>query len=681
MQTLAWSGEPHGRTRTGWGLFLVFAGLWLWLSYDRGFNLPDEGNHIYPAIRVLHGEMPHRDFATLYTGGVCYWYALLFTLFGVHLGVIRVVTAMVVGLIAVLTVRIAARVTSGVWAFLPGVVVILSFPLNPTSYNSWYAVLGGLCSVLALLQYLDTGRLRFLLLAGLSAGGGFLAKQTMGLFTFSALIGFVLWQFPLLSNPDRPGWDRLLRGVSLSLMAIGYTRFLQPAWMKTSFVGEFFLAPLWLMALTVWVSGFQSSGRSRTSSDRAHPSTIRMLGAIGLGFLLPVGVYAGYFAWHGGLLALIDGVFRFPGRYLMEWVEGNSYPPQRPWILNAVGTFLALLLWPSWGVTQRWSRTPFLRVLWWLLCAGFLIYPIRLIRAGWAYHASLPAFLSWANDEIFFSVIFYLPVVLPWVVMILLLVESVRPGSFNLSVEQQRIISVVYVYHVYQFFCVYPMMHPFYLVYMLPTTFLMATFLAHRFWMSTCEQRWRSFGRMSRLRKPVALASLVSLPVITILAFLVWGTQYWIGLRQFVSNGRVVWDDRVPIRVKRGGWGFVLKQAEAAPIQAVCRYLQTHTAPTEPVFAAAATSPLILFLSERLTPSRMHFPLGLLDQADQEEMVSALERTRTRYVVVDWNQAIQAAAVLWQYIDARYTVEAEIGEYRVFRRRDIVNQAPDARPL
>ena len=644
--------------------------MWLWFSYDRGFNPYDEGNAIYPAVRILNGEMPHRDFNTLYTGGVYYFYAALFSVFGIHAGVVRIATALLVGLVAVMTVRIAARFMNGAWSFLPGIIFLLAYPLNPTSYHSWYAVLFGIFALISVLRYLDTGLLRFLLPAGLAAGGGFLAKQTMGAFILSALVGVLIWYFPLVKDPKRDGWDRFLRGFCFLIAAAAYTIYLEPAWTRGAHVGYLFLTPLWLIPLTVWILGLPGDTDENTRTSRPYPSVLHALGMVIAGCAIPLVIYTVYYLWHNGGSALLYGVFQFPGRYLETWVSQSSFPRPLSWVLDPLGTFLILLLVPAWGIAQRWGHGVFLRFLLWpLICLALLIYPVRFFTDAVAAWTSFSGFLGWANYALFFSVVYYMPVVVPWLVIIVLVIEQICPGSFGMSLQNRLGIGTVYLFHIYLLFCVYPMLHPFYMIYMMPTTFIMAVFVAHRLWILTTASGWFFAGWPSRVVHAVRLAALLSIPLTAMGVFFLWGTQYWIGLKQLGDEGVISWDDRVAIQAPRGTWGFAFKPEEAKPIEAVCRYLDTHTDPSDPVFVAAASGPLLMFLAERDTPSRTHFPLGPFDPAEQHEMISAIEQTHTRYIVADWNGVVRDAEILWRFITSRFDLEMDFGEYQVFRRR------------
>jgi hypothetical protein len=74
--------------RTNLAVLLIvwlLSGTYLAVNLDRGWFPNDEGTLGQAAERVLHGEIPNRDFVDPYTGGLAFLDALIFRLFGVNL--------------------------------------------------------------------------------------------------------------------------------------------------------------------------------------------------------------------------------------------------------------------------------------------------------------------------------------------------------------------------------------------------------------------------------------------------------------------------------------------------------------------------------------------------------------------------------------------------------------------
>jgi hypothetical protein len=78
----AWSARLPGRPETA-AIVCLFALLCADLLLIRvGVDAQDEGYFVEQASRVLHGELPYRDFDSLYTPGLLYVHALLFNVVG-----------------------------------------------------------------------------------------------------------------------------------------------------------------------------------------------------------------------------------------------------------------------------------------------------------------------------------------------------------------------------------------------------------------------------------------------------------------------------------------------------------------------------------------------------------------------------------------------------------------------
>ena len=163
----------------------AFAILWTVVPY--GMIAHDEGQYGQSAIRILGGELPHRDFHEMYSGGLSYWHALLFRLFGEQLVVLR--RAMVVlAMPAVLAAyAIALRFTaSSVLAAIVAVAgIIASVGTMHTVWANLY--LGFVSMIIAwlLVRYCDDEQTKWIVAAGVLCGVGIAIKIT-GLYTLAA---------------------------------------------------------------------------------------------------------------------------------------------------------------------------------------------------------------------------------------------------------------------------------------------------------------------------------------------------------------------------------------------------------------------------------------------------------------------------------------------------------------
>ena len=158
-------------------LFLLFG--YLLMGFNKGLSIYDEGLAVYGSDRILHGDLPYKDFWTLYGPASFYALAGLFKLFGSSLLVERFYALGIVVAVVLLSYIIAARFASpglsliapacaAVWLYTPG-----RGPDDP-------AMVFTLLSLLFLLNYFSTKRRSWLYPAGLSIGIIFLFRHDQG---------------------------------------------------------------------------------------------------------------------------------------------------------------------------------------------------------------------------------------------------------------------------------------------------------------------------------------------------------------------------------------------------------------------------------------------------------------------------------------------------------------------
>src|SRR5262249_28747827 len=125
-------------------------------------------------------------------------------------------------------------------------------------YPSWYNIALWLASLVAVTAYIDHGRGRALLLAGLLAGASFSMKPNTGLFNIACLSFFLLWWHSPTANDDRLTrlvWLGLAAATALGVIAVFHAQL---------FAREFRLFPLALltMAAILLVNARRSVGRA-----------------------------------------------------------------------------------------------------------------------------------------------------------------------------------------------------------------------------------------------------------------------------------------------------------------------------------------------------------------------------------------------------------------------------------
>jgi len=89
----------------------------LLMSVVFGYNIYDEGLVVFNAQRIVEGDLPYRDFWTIYAPGQFYWLAMLFKVFGSVLTVERIngaiFTLATVALLGNISFRLSANTRAG----------------------------------------------------------------------------------------------------------------------------------------------------------------------------------------------------------------------------------------------------------------------------------------------------------------------------------------------------------------------------------------------------------------------------------------------------------------------------------------------------------------------------------------------------------------------------------------
>lgn len=192
MPTSATQGTHDRRTLAFLAIAIVGAALSIWTVLDRGWVPFDEGTIAQAAERVMHGQLPHRDFLDPYSGGLPHWHALAMRLFGVTLMAPRY--ALFVAFLCWLPAVwwLALRACGRRWAL---VVTLLaawwSLPVYPAAMPTWYLLFLGTWIVVALERWQASGHGRWLLAIGALSGVAMTVKQT-GLYLLAgALLGIL----------------------------------------------------------------------------------------------------------------------------------------------------------------------------------------------------------------------------------------------------------------------------------------------------------------------------------------------------------------------------------------------------------------------------------------------------------------------------------------------------------
>ena len=335
---------------------------------DRNWIPHDDGVLAQSAERVLLGEMPHRDFAEVYTGGLSYLNAVGFRIFGVQLMALRyVLFAFVVAWVPAVY-YCASRFVSPVGAAAVTLLsVVWTVPNYPAAMPSWYNLFFATFGAAALLRYSARGGRGWLVAAGVMGGCSVAAKITGSYYVAACLLYLVVHEGVTAGAADRAavrsGYAWLV-GVLLVGLLAGILALLR-SHLTPQHVYHF-LVPATVLSLLA----------TRTAASGSGLPIWRRLGRLwGLawpflaGLAIPIAALLGPYIAQGATGALLHGVFVSPTTRL----AAATWPP------NALpGVFPAAILALLFVHASRTGGGP----RGWLTVALWMTVPVAALAIG-----------------------------------------------------------------------------------------------------------------------------------------------------------------------------------------------------------------------------------------------------------------------------------------------------------
>jgi len=372
----------------------------------RGWVAHDEGTLIQAAVRVLGGELPHRDYVDVYTGLLAFADAAGFGLFGVSLLVPRVIL-LAVALAWVPAVYAVVRRFHGPLG--AGAVTVAAVTWSVPNYTaampSWFNLFFATFGLAALLRYMDTRRSRWLLAAGACAGVS-VAIKVVGLYFLAA--GVLALLYLEQTDPaegagivegaegvdgavdDHPssggshGW-RVVLALGLGAFTLALVALVRPR-IGPPEVLHFVVPGAAVAALIFWN---ERNAPALPVAQRLRRS-LRLMGPFLLGFTLPVALFLVPYLATGSLGALVNGVLVLPFQRLSE---AAMRPPAIGPTLAALVPLLVLLTVPLRGRVRPavgvlvWAaalaavaRVPWsFKTYWWTFLSVRAVIPVAVV--------------------------------------------------------------------------------------------------------------------------------------------------------------------------------------------------------------------------------------------------------------------------------------------------------------
>ena len=273
----------------------------------------DEGVLAQSAERVLRGELPHRDFDALWSGGLDWLNAGAFRVLGTRLTSMRqvLVVAWLIGLVAMFD---AARQFVSVWcaALVVWCASLWTLSLSSHPLPSWYNLVFALIGTAAVLRAQAQGKHSWMFIAGMAAGAS-IAVKIVGVYFVAAVLLFCA--FHAQGQTPAPAAPRLrLSRWYAWLMTVGLVAYLATVLRLISYettentLLQFFV-PSAALVTVLLTREWRSDGSTDTARLRALLSIAMPFVA---GLVLVIGVFVLPWVLSGAIPSLVHGLFVAP---------------------------------------------------------------------------------------------------------------------------------------------------------------------------------------------------------------------------------------------------------------------------------------------------------------------------------------------------------------------------------
>lgn len=295
---------------------VALSAAYAWWHLGRGWIAHDDGALGQSAERVLRGELPHRDYIEIYTGGLAYLNAAAFRMLGISLWTMRLVLfAAFVGWVPALWYCASRLVRPMAATALTLLAVVWTIPNYPAPLPSWYNLFLATAGVAAMLRGLDTGRRRWTLVAGI-AGGLSCVVKVVGVYYVAGVLLFLVFHAHAVARertagagvlPERGRRYALVVTAALALFVIALLALVRRQ-AHPAELFQFVLPGAALAALLARNEWVRPAGGSR----ERIAGLASALWPFAVGVALPIAMFALPYLRAHAVGALLNGVFVLP---------------------------------------------------------------------------------------------------------------------------------------------------------------------------------------------------------------------------------------------------------------------------------------------------------------------------------------------------------------------------------
>ena len=605
-----------------WGGALTYV-----LSFlDRGWLPSDEGTLAQAAERVLLGELPHRDFDGMYSGGLELFHALAFKLFGTRLISLRIAIFAVFLPTVPLLYRMGRRLGGPISASVAALLAVAwGLPNYTSAMPSWYNLFLAIYGTAALFEFMEDGRKPWLLAAGLAVGLS-IAVKTVGLYLLAAVLLTLIVHEQRLAASEAADSDEasphgrafsafVLGGLGLFALLVLWI-FARPS--ELSGYYHFVLPPL---ALAGYAAAGELDGRARGKGGRRLRRYFAWMAPLGLGVVVPVLALLLPYIVSGDLSSIWSGWISRP-LYRLEVLVRDPPSLTTLWTLVPVAAAAAVGAWGSEG-RNRW------------VAGAILVIGLGLVL------------VFGATQSVFRPVWWAMLGLGPAVTAAgLVSLWSGRKGErlAAKSLKQERVFALVAAAGMVSL-VQFPTSGPVYFFYTAPLI-AMAGFAVVSTWPDG-----RRTGAM-------ALA-----------VFFILFAGQWIhsGYVYQMADRYAAHPDLLPLGLERGG--LRVADIEAQEFHLLIERVQERA--TGEYIYATPDSPVVYFLAKKRNPTRTFYDLMDVSEGRIERIVEALDRHHINVVVINAGPVLISpppSPALTTQLVARYPYQEKIGRFIIMWR-------------
>jgi hypothetical protein len=636
------------RVEEGLAIGCLLAVLWADLALIRvGLDVLDEGYFVEQASRVLRGDLPYRDFDSLYTPGLLYLHAFLFGVLGdVHVIIPRGVGLLMRALLAGGLYVLCRPLARPMFAVLPGLYVLVGLDRVPSTWEPHPGWPSAALTALATCAFMylpgQSGRRQACMLVAIGALTGlvFTFKQNAGAFLLLALGAFSAWQgvAPTGRMVTRPLHRLGLLLVPLTVLAVA--GLVRP--IGDPLAAGYFLLPVAAAALAA------AAPVAVARHGRRLTTWLRDLALVGFGSALVS------LPWLVALVTALDGRLELLGGFVgavdhvLLW-HPIEVPPGGAWA-SLLGMAVAAVL----ATGLRHQVVP-----WCAALAGVMVFAVSalLLTAGPGEDLVLAALLAPGRSAV------GLPSLLPLLSILAAALVALRAAP-TLATWRLRWLTVA---GAVTFLTQYPRMDDVHLAWSAGVPLATGAVVLDRLYDMLSEKWW-----LGRAGRGLLYAVLVAVPLASTLPGVAKRAEDFVVLSEKGRFAPSLLATTVESSLAPTS-GLILTEEQADMFAAAARFVKANSSPDELIFVYPS-SPLFYVAAERQNPTRFaHLYPGAASEDQLQDLIEMLRRAPVRVVVVSgadmafWgppgsNQPLE------EYIVQSYQEVTRFGSYRVLMR-------------